>query len=240
MTIPLNITTLLFDLDGTLIHHHPSALDVFFTVLDKHQIPLMQSAYRETLHFIFEYWASSEELEQDLEMYGQFTEEFWLHYMKRKMWAVGLSEKQTTDLAEQVQLEFDALYQPETLVGKDVMPTLKALRSRGYKMGVVSNRSNSIDDEIKSLGFDVYLDFYFSSSDVQIWKPDPGIFEHALFLAESSAEATAYIGDNYYTDIIGAKNAGIYPVLYDPRNIFPDVDCHVIKDIADLVPQIIV
>jgi putative hydrolase of the HAD superfamily len=239
MTIPLKITTLLFDLDGTLIHHHPTALDVFFTVLDKHKVPVMQSAYRDTLHFIFQYWASSDELVQDLEMYGQFTEEFWLHYMKRKMWSVGLSEKETTELAEKVQQDFDLLYQPETLVGNDVIPTLKALRGKGYKMGVVSNRSNPIEDEIKNLGFDVYLDFYFSSSDVQIWKPDPRIFEHALFLAESSPEVTAYIGDNYYTDIVGAKNAGIYPILYDPRNIFKDAECQVIKDIGDLVPQIV-
>ncbi len=239
MTIPLNITTLLFDLDGTLIHHHPSAIDVLFTILDKHQIPLMQSAYRDTLHFIFQYWANSQELEQDLEMYGQFTDEFWLHYLKRKMWVVGLSEKQSTELAEQVQREFDELYQPETLIVEDVLPTLKALRSKGYKMGIVSNRSSSIDEEILELGFNVYLDFYFASGDIQIWKPAPGIFEHALFLAESTPEVTAYIGDNYYTDIIGAKNAGIYPILYDPRNIFPDADCQVISDIGDLVPRIV-
>jgi len=239
MTIPLKITTLLFDLDGTLIHHHPSAIDVLFTILDKHQVPLMQSAYRDTLDFIFQYWASSEELDQDLKMYGEFTEEFWLHYLKRKMWVVGLSEDQTTELAESVQREFDELYQPETLVGDDVLPTLKALRSKGYKMGIISNRSSSFEDEIHELGFDVYLDFFFTSGDIEIWKPDPRVFEHALFLAESAPEETAYIGDNYYTDIIGAQNAGIYPILYDPRNIFPDADCQVISDIGNLVPRIV-
>jgi putative hydrolase of the HAD superfamily len=239
MTIPLQITTLLFDLDGTLIHLHPSALDVLFTILDQHKIPIQHLAYRKALHFIFQYWANSEDLKGDLEMYGEFTEDFWLHYLKRKMWAIGLSEEQTTDLAEQVQVEFDALYQPETLINEDVKPTLKALRSKGYKMGVISNRSSSIDDEIRELGFDTYLDFYFTSGDIQIWKPDPGVFEHALFLAESRPETTAYIGDNYYTDILGAKNAGLYPILYDPRNIFPDVDCQVITDISDLVPRIV-
>ena len=239
MTIPLEITTLLFDLDGTLIHHHPSSLDVLFTILDQHQIPLQQSAYREALHFIFQYWANSEELAQDIDMYGEFSEEFWLHYLKRKMWAVGLTEKQTLELAEDVQLAFDTLYDPETLISDDVKPTLKALRGLGYKMGLVSNRSNSIDDEIQELGFDVYLDFYFASGDIQIWKPDRGIFEHALFLAESTPDTTAYIGDNYYTDIVGARNAGIHPILYDPRNIFPDADCQVITDISDLVSRII-
>ena len=240
MTLPLQITTLLFDLDGTLIHNHPSSLDVLFTILDQHKIPLKHAAYRKALHFIFQYWANYENiLEQDLEMYGDFTEEFWLHYMKRKMWAVGLNEKQTNELAEQVKFNFDAMYQPETLVNEDVKPTLKALRSKGYKMGLVSNRSSPIEDEIRELGFDTYLDFYFASGEIQIWKPDPGIFEHALFLAESTPETTAYIGDNFYTDIVGARNAGLYPILYDPRNIFPDAGCQVITNISDLVSRIV-
>ncbi len=238
MTIPLQINTLLFDLDGTLILHHPSALDVLFTILDKHDIPLMVSAHRETLRFIFRYWANSQELQQDLDMYGEFTDEFWLHYLKRKLWAVGLTEAQTAELAEQVQREFDELYQPETIIPGEVPPTLKTLRRRGYKMGLVSNRSSSIEDEIQKLGFDAHFDFYFSSADIQIWKPDPGIFEYALYLAESSPEETAYIGDNFYTDVLGARSAGIYPILYDPRSIFPEADCQVITSIANLVSQI--
>jgi HAD superfamily hydrolase (TIGR01549 family) len=238
MTIPLQITTLLFDLDGTLIHHHPSSLDVLFTILDQHSIPLLVSAHRDTLQFIFQYWANSNELQEDLDMFGEFTDEFWLHYLKRKMWAAGLTEMQTAEIAEGVQEQFAEMYQPETIVPDEVIPTLKTLRRKGYKMGLVSNRSSSVDEEIRDLGFDVYFDFFFTSGDIQIWKPDPGIFEHALYLAESSPEATAYIGDNYYTDVVGAKNAGLYPILYDPRNIFPDADCQVISSIAMLLSQI--
>jgi HAD superfamily hydrolase (TIGR01549 family) len=237
MTIPLQITTLLFDLDGTLIHHHPSSLDVLFTILDQRGFPLLLSAHRDTLKFIFRYWANSEELQGDLGRFGEFTEEFWLHYLKRKMWAAGLTEAQTSLIAEEVQAEFNDLYHPETIVPEEVIPTLKALRRKGYKMGLVSNRSSSVDQEIQELGFDAFFDFYFTSGDVQIWKPDPGVFEHALFLAESSPEVTAYIGDNYYTDVIGARNAGLYPILYDPRNIFPDAGCQVITNISHLISQ---
>jgi HAD superfamily hydrolase (TIGR01549 family) len=237
MTIPLQITTLLFDLDGTLIHHHPSSMDVFFTVLDEHNVPLLASAHRETLQFIFRYWANSQDLKDDLEMYGDFTEDFWRHYLLRKMWAVGMTQEQTSGLVQQVQQRFDELYQPETIIPEDVQPTLKTLRRKGYKMGLVSNRSGSIDEEIQKLGFDVYFDFYFTSGDIQIWKPDPGVFEHALYLAESSPEVSAYIGDNYYTDVVGANSAGIYPILFDPRNIFPDAECQKIDTISDLISQ---
>ncbi|TFG50260.1 MAG: HAD family hydrolase [Anaerolineales bacterium] len=237
MTIPLHITTLLFDLDGTLIHQQPSSLDILLTIMDEHQVPLITSAHRATQQFMFRYWANSEELAADLDMYGDFTDAFYFQYLKRKLWAAGLTDLQAADLAPRIQAAFEERYQPATIVLDDVRPTLKSLRRLGYKMGLVSNRSSSIDAEIQELGFESYLDFYFSSSEVDCWKPDPAIFEHALYLAESTPDVTAYIGDNYYTDIVGAQNSGIYPILFDPRNIFPDADCQVITKISSLVSQ---
>ena len=121
------------------------------------------------------------------------------------------------------------------MAADDIRPTLKSLRRQGYKMGLVSNRGESIEKEAKDLGFKPFFDFYFTAGDVDSWKPDPAIFEHAVFLAESDPESTTYIGDNYYTDVVGAQNAGIHPILYDPRNIFPDVDCQKITRISDLI-----
>ncbi len=237
MTLPLQITTLLFDLDGTLVHQHPSSSDILFTILDEHEIPLMVSALQETQQFMFRYWANSDEFTQDIAMYGDFTEDFWLHYLKRKLWAAGLAEGQAANLAPIIQPELLERHKPETFVPNDVRPTLKSLRRLGYKMGLVSNRSASVEEVIREQEFDSYLDFYFSAGEVSCWKPEPGIFEHALYLAESSPEVTAYIGDNYYTDIVGAKNVGIHPILIDPRNIFPDADCQVITKISNLISQ---
>jgi len=235
MGIPLHITTLLFDLDGTLTLQHPSKLDVLFTILDERGVPLMTTAYRETMQFIYQYWANSPEAAEDLEMYGEFTEEFWIHYIKRKLWAAGLSEPQAAELAPVIQPLLDERYQPTLLVPDDVRPTLKRLHAKGYKMGMVTNRSGSIEDDLNELGFLAFFDFQFTAGEIDSWKPDPGIFEHALYLAESSSDSTAYIGDNYYTDVIGARNAGIYPILMDPRNVFPNADCQVIRTIGDLL-----
>ncbi len=235
MPIPIHITTVLFDLDGTLVHQHPTSLDVLFSLLDEHLVPVMAASYRDTQQFVYRYWANSTEFKEDKEMYGERTDDFWLHYMKRKLWAAGLTELQTSDLAATLQRELLERYKPEVEILDDVRPTLKSLRRQGYKMGLVSNRSASIEEEIKEFGFKPFFDFYFSSGDVESWKPDPAIFEHAVFLAECEPEETVYIGDNYFTDVVGAQNAGIYPILYDPRNIFPDVECQKIVRIGDLL-----
>jgi len=238
MTIPLHITTLLFDLDGTLTHQIPSSLDVLFTLLDERDIPLMASAHRNTMQFLYKYWANSPEAAQDIEMYGKFSDEFWVQYLKRKLRAAGLTQLQAAEWAPILKPELDERHQPEKFVPDDVRPTLKGLHAKGYKMGLVSNRSDSIEEEIDGLGFLPFFDFHFSAGEIDSWKPEPGIFEHALYLAESNPDSTAYIGDNYYTDVIGARAAGIFPILMDQRNTFPDADCQVITKIGDLLTQI--
>jgi predicted HAD superfamily phosphohydrolase YqeG len=42
------------------------------------------------------------------------------------------------------------------------------------------------------------------------------------------------VGDNYFADVVGARNAGIQPILIDPVNLFPEADCVVIDTISDL------
>jgi len=234
MAIPIQINALLFDLDGTLTYQHPSSLDMLFTILDEHQVPLMATAHRDTLQFVYQYWANSEHAAQDMEMYGEFTNEFWVHYLKRKLWAAGLSELQAADLAPVLQPILEERYQPVKMVLEDVRPTLKELRTQGYTMGLVTNRSAPIHEELEEYGFIPYFDFYFTAGEINAWKPDPEIFEHAIYLAESLPEETTYIGDNYYTDVVGARAAGLHPILYDPRDTFPKADCQVITRISDL------
>jgi FMN phosphatase YigB (HAD superfamily) len=42
------------------------------------------------------------------------------------------------------------------------------------------------------------------------------------------------VGDNYYADVVGARAAGLRPILYDPRGIFPEPDCETIKSFDEL------
>jgi FMN phosphatase YigB (HAD superfamily) len=49
-----------------------------------------------------------------------------------------------------------------------------------------------------------------------------------------------YVGDNYFADVVGARSAGLRPVLYDPRGIYPYATCEVIQSfnqLADLLKQ---
>jgi len=99
----------------------------------------------------------------------------------------------------------------------DTVPTLEHLRDKGFKLAIVSNWDTPLDPLIERLGITEYFDTITSSHDerVRSAKPDPHIFNYTLAAIEVSAEETVHVGDTYQADIVGAKNAGIRPILID-------------------------
>jgi len=59
------------------------------------------------------------------------------------------------------------------------------------------------------------FEFVITSSDYFIRKPNRILFDIALKKANLKAEEVWYCGDNFYADIEGASQAGIFPVWYD-------------------------
>ena len=45
----------------------------------------------------------------------------------------------------------------------------------------------------------------------------------------------AYVGDLYSVDVLGARAAGIHPVLLDPHGDWGEVDCLTVSSLAELV-----
>jgi putative hydrolase of the HAD superfamily len=234
MPLPLAIKSLLFDLDGTLCQHSPSSQEIFFKLLEEFQISVDEPARRNVRQFVHQYWANSMEAAEDMERFGVSNDDFWTRYLQRKLIRVGLEEEDAGELAAIMQPKLEERYRPITIVAEDVRPTLKTLHLQGYILGLVSNRSKPIQDEIDQLGLLPFFDFLVTAGEVNSWKPDPDIFEYALYLAEASPESAAYIGDTYYTDIIGAQAAGLFPILFDPSQTFPDAQCMVIRSLSDL------
>jgi putative hydrolase of the HAD superfamily len=101
-------------------------------------------------------------------------------------------------------------------------------------MGVISNRDQPFQELLHEHGIGEYFDFALAAGEVQVWKPDPGLFEHALERVGLAPADAIYVGDNYYADVVGSRSAGLKPVLYDPLGIFPDPDCTTIKSFDEL------
>ena len=140
---------------------------------------------------------------------------------------------------------FEALYRrfgsPEVWrFYDDVVSVLGDLRSRGLKIGVVSNWDTRLKSICDGLGLTPLVDFIVISAEVGVRKPDPGIFRLALDKAGVRPEEAIHVGDLPEEDAEGARRAGVRPVLIDrKRRITPQgvpADVPRVTSLAELIP----
>jgi putative hydrolase of the HAD superfamily len=116
---------------------------------------------------------------------------------------------------------------------------LAGLRSHGLTVGCVSNSDGSVAELLQRVGLGAHLAFIVDSGVVGVEKPDPGIFRIALDLARVAPTEALYVGDLYPVDVVGARRAGIEPVLLDPLGRYGDRGCRTTPDIATLAGELV-
>lgn len=122
----------------------------------------------------------------------------------------------------------------------DVTPTLAQLKDRGLTLGLVTNVDQDITSICDRLGLFSYLNLLVTSQDVGAEKPDPAIFRAALKRAGVKASEAVHVGDQYHSDVLGARNAGIRPLLLDREDFYPQfTDCIRIRSLAGVVEHLL-
>jgi putative hydrolase of the HAD superfamily len=112
----------------------------------------------------------------------------------------------------------------------DVLPAMKALKKKGLVLGLISNMY------LGRAGLDPFLNVVVTPKDVGASKPDPLIFRAALKRAGVAAEAAIYVGDQYELDAVGARRAGIRPILIDRYGLITEtLDCLVIQNLSEVL-----
>ena len=232
-----NVSTVLFDLDGTLRLSDPPSIDTFHQYAHELGIPLDSERQRDARRWVSAYWANSTELLEDIESFGNHPENgaFWTNHARKHLLNLGGTTEQAEALAPRITQYMLDRYEPKGIVAEGALDVLDNLRANGYRMGVVSNRQAPIGDEITVLGLGSYFEITLAAGEVELWKPDPRLLEHAAGLMGITCEGTLYVGDNYHADVIAAEAAGMQPILIDPLELFPEARCPVIHDIRGLL-----
>jgi HAD superfamily hydrolase (TIGR01549 family) len=232
---PNGVVAVLFDLDGTLRHNLPSYNQAIFDYAVQLGAADSPERRRSALRWVHYYWAQSPEMLRDQETHGGLSEAFWIYYAYLTLINFGCPEAQAQALAPQVQQRMAGEYQPVDHVPPDAWDTLAALREAGFRLGVASNRSKPYGEQMAALGLEPFFQFALAAGEIKSWKPEPGIFLHAVELLGVQPGQTVYVGDNYYADSLGAANAGLRPVLLDPEGLFPEAACPVITSLGGLL-----
>ena len=94
----------------------------------------------------------------------------------------------------------------------------KELKQIGFTTCLISNNK---EPRVKSFCDKVDSDYIFKAG-----KPLPGGYEEGIRKMKTTKENTLFIGDQIFTDVLGAKRAGLYTIMVKP--IHPkeeDSDC---------------
>jgi HAD superfamily hydrolase (TIGR01509 family) len=97
----------------------------------------------------------------------------------------------------------------------DTAPTLRALRSRGTRIGIVSNVPQDLRPIFAAHGLAELVDTFTHSFEVGAEKPDPAIFLHACASLGTKPVETLMVGDHPVADA-GALKAGLRFHLLPP------------------------
>jgi putative hydrolase of the HAD superfamily len=122
---------------------------------------------------------------------------------------------------------------------EEVRPSLERFRAAGLRLAAVSNSNGTLRRLFDRLGFTPAFDVILDSQVEGVEKPDPRIFRLALERLGAEAGAAIHVGDFYHVDVLGARAAGIRPVLVDEAGLYPEADCPRVRSVAELAAHLV-
>ena len=207
-------TWVFLDVGTTLVDPHPSFHEMVARICRAHGHELTAKDVEEAEPRV---WAELQARQRRGETYGLTRDEanrFWhdvYHIFMRELGVEQPGEVPARLYEEFLKLENWALY-------PDVMPTLHELLRRGYRLGVVSNWEDWLEELLISLEVASLFQFAVVSGVEMVAKPDRRIYLRALELAGADPQHVVHVGDSFENDVRPATEVGISAVLIDRRD----------------------
>ena len=178
------IKTLIFDLDGTLLNTLADLRDCTNFALKKFGFPCRNT--EEIRNFV-----------------GN-----GLRMLIRRAVPPEMDEATVDCVLAEMKAHYRAHYHDGTTPYEGVLPFLKKMKKRGFRMAIVSNKADPMVQLLRTLYFDDLIPVAVGELDGVARKPAPDMVELALRRLGCTADYAVYIGDSE-VDIETAKNAGL-------------------------------
>jgi putative hydrolase of the HAD superfamily len=103
-----------------------------------------------------------------------------------------------------------------------------------FRIAVISNADGHIEKVLSRCGIADCFESITDSGVVGIEKPRREIFEAALTAMNARAEESVYVGDVHSVDYVGARNAGMDPILFDVAGAYRSLNAPRVESLQEL------
>ncbi len=178
------ITTVIFDMDGTLLNTLDDITDSVNAILAEYDLP-------------------PRTIDEIRHMVGNGA----VYLMERAVEG-GASHPEFERILEDYKAYYEKHCNIKTGPYRNIMELLKTLKDRGFKMAIVSNKPMGAVKELTRIYFGDFVDVSIGTSDSMRRKPYPDECIEAMKELGSTREETVYVGDSE-VDHKTALNSGL-------------------------------
>ena len=200
-----------FDLDHTLWDFETNSKQALMQIFETHDLPGKGVASFEKFH----------------EKYQPINDRYWARYHNGLVNKERVRIGRFNDTLVELGLNDEVLAEKMAYAYIEISPRLKALfpgavdvlnyLQQKYTLHLITNGFAEVQwIKLEHSGLKPFFQHVIISEEVGTQKPDKAIFEIAMQRANTNNTECIMIGDNYNTDIVGAKNAGMDQVFFNP------------------------
>jgi putative hydrolase of the HAD superfamily len=244
----MNFEAIFFDLGDTLLYFDDDWPEIFFQARQELLRSLQQAGINLGPEFVEDFY-------QRMSAYYRERDTEFIEYTVKKVLNSILEERGFRDVPEAILTnslaDMHVITQAHWLPEPDALATLTQLRSRGYRLALISNASDDPNTQVlvDKLGARDLFEVISSSAVLGVRKPNPKIFRDALERMNLPPEKVAMVGDTLGADILGAYNAGIFSIWIKRRadtagnrahseTIFPDAQIETLSELPGLLEKL--
>ena len=170
----------------------------------------------------------------------------WRGYLDAYITTCGVGDDRA--LREEVHTHLDSEFAVGELWSRIIpgsVDGLRALVATGVHVGIVSNADGTVGQRLAAQevlqvgpGLGVEVACVIDSGAVGVDKPDPRIFQLALDAIGVEAADAWYLGDMPGIDVVGARAAGLWPIVMDPFGFQAGADYERVTSLVEVAAMV--
>ncbi|MFN2588837.1 MAG: HAD family hydrolase [Actinomycetota bacterium] len=207
------IQIVFLDAGETILYPHPSFSELFARVATEYGRPVEPSQVEDVRRRLAPHLVDMVEdsgAEGGISLSEESSRLFWTFLYRRFLQELGMLDEELVDRLFAI-FSSTSTYR----LYDDVLPALRDLGSRGYRLGLISNFERWLEEMLVELEVGHIFDVAVISGIEGVEKPDASIYRRALDKAGVDASRAVHIGDSPGLDVEPARSVGMNTVLLD-------------------------